>query len=188
MSDLTLSYFETIPTCQRVETLAYLAWVSQVLRNKFHSQGRGRIPSDIFREFSFRIDNEWYADMARKKNGDTSNERQKGNHPVDWSNIRLSEDDFPLIRERAEQWEQNVADLFALFATGYNIFIKRRDNNQTVQVTLIGANTHNLDRDVGISAFAPNIEVAVAAILYKYFDVAEGEPENFLTQSGGGIG
>lgn len=126
--------------------------------------------------------------MARKSTTDNNKSTGKGYRQTQWANIRLQDDDTPVILDRAEDKKELFGGLVALFDEGFDVFIKRRDDNKTVSVTITGRSIKDPNVNIGLTAFAPSLWVAISALLFKYHDVAGGQIEEFTSSGEGGIG
>lgn len=124
---------------------------------------------------------------AKKPKSDKSVDSKQWIKPS-WANVPLSPDDEPIIVERANNQEDCIGGLLELFDGGFSVSIKRRDDNKTVQVTITGMSLLDHSKSIGLSAYAPDVWIAISALLYKYHDVAGGELESFCGNQGGSIG
>ena len=105
-----------------------------------------------------------------------------------WANVTLSAEDTAEVIERAKDVTENLGDMLSLFASGCNISLKHRADGTTVSVVAIFAAGVHGNNPTGLSAFAPDAQTAVSALLYKYFVVADSRLADYVSSSSSRIG
>jgi len=121
----------------------------------------------VFREFYYDYESEHYIDMARSKTPTKQTASSNTYKKCVWANIKLSSDDEPEIIERSDDHEALLGGLLELFDGGFSVSIKRRDDNNTVQISITGTNITDPTVNIGLSAFATDIWTAMAVLLFK---------------------
>lgn len=182
------NYYETLPLAIAYPATQFIEWLTPQMSKLYPATRASSTPSEVFREFSFNFQGQRYYDMARKSASTAATSTPKTSKQTQWANIRLQDDDTPLIVERANDGVEIIGGLFKLFDAGYDIFIKRRDDGKTVSISAVGRSTRDRSQPIGVSAYAPDIFVAASALLFKYYDIAGGVLEDYVGTSSGGIG
>lgn len=188
MQSLRPQFYELVPIELATYVNDFVAWLVPEVRRVYSAPNKRTIDTMIFREFSFNYRNERYYDMATKSKSDGKTTGNSAYRKTQWANIRVQVEDTPIIQERAENEAECLGQLFVLFNDGFDVFVKRRPDNKTVSVTITAQSIRDPNFNVGLSAYAPDVFVAVSALLFKYHDIAGGQIEDFVSSGSGDIG
>lgn len=89
-------------------------------------------------------------------------------------NIRLSEEHKQAIGALGGNLAQSMQELCGLIYTGYKVAIAYDRFSGAIQVTLTCQDVASTNYGYAISSRHPDIATAIASVLFKHFDIADG--------------
>lgn len=127
------------------------------------------------RKFSFfRIVSEYkgYENLMAKRTGNNTPD-VSGGRPQ-WLNVAVTDDMVKRAKASLSQPADVVGAISGLVILGYGISVKPATDNSAVMATLLKSADDNPRKLLGLSAFAPDAESALALLLCKYYDGLSG--------------
>lgn len=181
-------YYDRFPIEKRLQVVRDVHDFLPVFLEDYKKAKARRTNSNFFREYPYLERYRGLIMPKGTKSNDFKSNPKRSKSTCRWANIKLEEADIEQIEEKLEDPHQLLGELFAVFASGFDVFIKRRDEGQTVHISIISQRALLGDNTVGLSAFAPDLETALSALLYKFFEVCDGKPEQHVSERSLGIG
>lgn len=86
---------------------------------------------------------------------------------VRWVNIRLTDNDKELLRDREVNVPEVLARISDLMLAGYRLSVSFDDYSQAMQASLVCADDASPDYGCGMSARHPDLDLALLSLLYK---------------------
>lgn len=120
-------------------------------------------------------------EMRMKQNGKKpktstgSGNSSYGGAALRWCNVVLSDEDATKLDEDAVEISLLAVDLVTLAIAGFDVSLRRTDDGDTCQCTIIGNDPYVTGGRAGMSGWASNYEDAIRAVLYKWFVVCGQE-------------
>lgn len=111
-------------------------------------------------------------DMARKRksdaNGNTNTERVK------WCNIRIEVEHEAIISERGIDDVTLLAAILECVREGYTFGFKPASDGDGFMAYFVAPPGDNVNRGLGLAAFAGNERDAMLALIFKHYEIADG--------------
>lgn len=117
-----------------------------------------------------------FTNMAKRRGNNaqpTVNTAVNGgtNKKVFWGNVRLDDNHVAELLDRMPAEDVLCAQLIGLCVEGFDISLKRANDGTGWQCTIIGDYAENPSTRFGLSAWSSTPFDAIAAVLYKWYDV-----------------
>lgn len=138
-------------------------WLSEITKNRTNFRWEEKYDLDRLETFikDARI-------MANERKSKQRSKRQQ-NTGIDWINVPISIEDEPEIIEFVDSnIGEFIGEICLLAQSGLSVSLKPREDGG-YSATIFGTvDDHGLQRNIGLSAFAPDPRDALGAVLWKY--------------------
>lgn len=151
-------------------------WIEDMNSRLFYLFKRRYIDNKMFRRIIYDYD---WMDIMPKGKADANKSRNNAGKELIWRNITLTADDKAAIERQLERDDSDFLlgeGIAALLLQGISLNIKPRPDNTFIAMGF-GTAIDSEGRTMGVSAFANSPDVALHALLYKYFVIMDGNWE-----------